>query len=488
MKNLIVPITTLILILTRCTTTNNSNEEPEIKYNQPAYIKIQAENVIDSIYGSVIYETSFSPTKGSWDSIRIKRNGTYYLRIEIILPDFVELNIGNNTSFQTYLIPGDTLLINLNQVADNNHKIATHYSITNDIYNYCQDKYNKFGFYEIGRSQRRKEWFIFNLTNHQYSTYCKEVDSLKNLNIDFLEHYRGHLPKWFIDIEKNNIIYNAATCKLLFFQSLTNWDQRGDSLIDVQIYNSKGRLSIKYQEFLYHYFLHGHVNKENLAGTPRMTYLYQIELPRINSLLQGEIKSHFLTMNLAKLYNSTRATETNLSYVDTLASNFTKDLSSDQLEFINKVRLNLENSIRKEPLIEGDYAPEFILKDINGTLRKLSDFKDKIIYLHFWATWCAPCLAEIPVLNVLMKDLSNDKVVYINICLDNKFEKWKKIIEVNKLMGLNLICDEISSKNIYKIYNISSLPHYTLINNGIILENNCDRPGSISKSIKKMLD
>ena len=44
----------------------------------------------------------------------------------------------------------------------------------------------------------------------------------------------------------------------------------------------------------------------------------------------------------------------------------------------------------------GENAPAIVLKDLKGKTVRLSDFKDKVIVLNFWATWCPPCRAEIP--------------------------------------------------------------------------------------------
>ena len=41
-------------------------------------------------------------------------------------------------------------------------------------------------------------------------------------------------------------------------------------------------------------------------------------------------------------------------------------------------------------------APDFMLKDLKGTRISLSDYKGKVLFLNYWATWCGPCRAEIP--------------------------------------------------------------------------------------------
>lgn len=49
-------------------------------------------------------------------------------------------------------------------------------------------------------------------------------------------------------------------------------------------------------------------------------------------------------------------------------------------------------------------SPQFALKDLNGKTVKLSNYNGKVVLLNFWATWCAPCRAEMPDLVKLQKE------------------------------------------------------------------------------------
>ena len=72
------------------------------------------------------------------------------------------------------------------------------------------------------------------------------------------------------------------------------------------------------------------------------------------------------------------------------------------------------------PLQVGQEAPEFTLPDLDGKAVALQSFKGRVLLLHFWATWCPPCIEELPVLSRFGKKLDPSKAVLLSICVDNE--------------------------------------------------------------------
>ena len=65
-----------------------------------------------------------------------------------------------------------------------------------------------------------------------------------------------------------------------------------------------------------------------------------------------------------------------------------------------------------------DVLPDFELADLNGGTRNIADWKDRPLLLNFWATWCAPCRREMPMLETLHQERRDDPLTIIGIAID----------------------------------------------------------------------
>jgi thiol-disulfide isomerase/thioredoxin len=76
--------------------------------------------------------------------------------------------------------------------------------------------------------------------------------------------------------------------------------------------------------------------------------------------------------------------------------------------------------------------PDIQFKDANGNHTALSALKPKVIFINYWATWCPPCIAEMPRVNDLYKKFRNDpKVVFLLVDVDNDLPKAKAFMLKN---------------------------------------------------------
>ena len=70
------------------------------------------------------------------------------------------------------------------------------------------------------------------------------------------------------------------------------------------------------------------------------------------------------------------------------------------------------------PPVNGDTAPDFVLQSLGGPTRKLSNYRGKVVLVNLWATWCPPCIAELPVLEEVAKSYADKGLVILAVAGD----------------------------------------------------------------------
>tara|TARA_B100001121_G_scaffold97633_1_gene86359 strand:- start:276 stop:785 length:510 start_codon:yes stop_codon:yes gene_type:complete len=133
------------------------------------------------------------------------------------------------------------------------------------------------------------------------------------------------------------------------------------------------------------------------------------------------------------------------------------------LSFLIFSNLSYSDNNNQQILIKDPKKVEtFSIKDINDYEKIISSSEKKILLLNFWATWCAPCIKEIPELLELKKKFNNDVEIYF-LSVDSNVKKTvPKFLKKNKLENLKVLNDEklkISSK-----FGVKVMPTTVIIN------------------------
>ena len=100
---------------------------------------------------------------------------------------------------------------------------------------------------------------------------------------------------------------------------------------------------------------------------------------------------------------------------------------------------NQQNNTAKEKTkteevegVETPVASGISFKDEEGKTVSLNSLKGKVVFINFWATWCPPCIHEMPSINELKKSLNdNDDIVFLMVDVDNKMEQSSAFMKEN---------------------------------------------------------
>jgi cytochrome c biogenesis protein CcmG, thiol:disulfide interchange protein DsbE len=84
----------------------------------------------------------------------------------------------------------------------------------------------------------------------------------------------------------------------------------------------------------------------------------------------------------------------------------------------------------------GDSAPDFAITSDSGRRVSLDSFGGKLLVLNFWATWCPPCVQEMPSLDQFQKQLAASGVVVVGVSVDKDAGQYKRFLDRAKVSFL----------------------------------------------------
>ncbi len=127
------------------------------------------------------------------------------------------------------------------------------------------------------------------------------------------------------------------------------------------------------------------------------------------------------------------------------------------------------NAAAVKPDKDRKLAPDFTLRDSNGALVKLSEYKGKVVLLDFWATWCGPCKVEIPWFMEFEKNYKDKGFAVLGVSMDEDGWNAVKPYIQDRQVNYRVLLGDDATGQLYG--GLDSLPTTFLI----------DRSGRIAK-------
>lgn len=143
----------------------------------------------------------------------------------------------------------------------------------------------------------------------------------------------------------------------------------------------------------------------------------------------------------------------------------------------------MQPSLENDATTVADY--NFKLTDASGAVISFEQFKGKPVFVNFWATWCPPCIAEMPDIEDLYNEMKDSKTAFVMISLDDDFQKAKQFVAKK---GFHLPIYHLASP-LPKVYESSAIPTtYVISPDGNIVVTRSGMAKYNTKKFKQFLE
>lgn len=105
-------------------------------------------------------------------------------------------------------------------------------------------------------------------------------------------------------------------------------------------------------------------------------------------------------------------------------------------------------------------APDFTLKRFNGENLRLEEYRGKVVFINFWASWCGPCRQEMPILDQIRQRYAPLGLVVLGVNVDSNFRKAKDIADETHVK-FPLLRD--SHQHVSEAYQVAGMPFTVIV-------------------------
>lgn len=213
---------------------------------------------------------------------------------------------------------------------------------------------------------------------------------------------------------------------------------------------------------------------------------YRAAFPALEKMINKETEDEEIKSEYKRAYQFMYPNRDVKAHLDSIESSRVKQYEAKYKNY------NGENLIKEK-------APEFELLDANGNTVSWKDFKDKIMVIDFWATWCMPCKAALPGMQLLVDQYKNDPEVKFLFIHTKEItgESFSKVIDQSQAyfkahdftlpLYIDLKDKDTKKNKVADFFKVSGIPHKVIIDrNGFIRLNSVGFAGSTPDLVAEM--
>ncbi|MDD4384205.1 MAG: TlpA disulfide reductase family protein [Bacteroidales bacterium] len=424
---------------------------------QPIEIKGNIQN-LETAYALVM-------SKGITDTVKIEADGNFSFNTEISTPQYFTLRAGRirHTFFMT---PGNISIISLNV---GNLEEVPKFTGDNSEYNVIIRQAN-----QVFTSLTQNFAALYNLPKDEFLAKLDSAKSEVQKLIPIAEKKDKQFAKMEMaraDYKVKELLYNYPKYNALINKVEYVSNPSDHSFMAEVDFNNIDHISIN--EYTSLVFSHLQNEYWTIISNDSNKGISEFEQNLIFFDLVDSLVSDPTLRDLYK-YNQTKETIvwSSIEVAENIGNHFLG------IATFSPYKESIEYTLAKRMLLApGKIAPDFTLECIDGETYSLNDFKGKLVYIDFWATWCSPCRKEIPYLAKLKEAYKNKPIVFVAISLDDNKEAWVKMVTEDKLGGYQLYAQKAWQSDAAQQYQISGVPTFVLIDaEGKIIQYPASRP------------
>jgi thiol-disulfide isomerase/thioredoxin len=131
-------------------------------------------------------------------------------------------------------------------------------------------------------------------------------------------------------------------------------------------------------------------------------------------------------------------------------------------------------------------APAFTVATLDGSRFNLDQMNGRVVLIDFWATWCGPCMEELPQIKQIAKDFAGQPLVILSLSWDEDEQKWKKFVAKNQMTWPQYLD---TTHRIGNLFEVRALPGYfTIDSDGVLTTEMLGGGFDVEGRLKQLVD